>query len=100
MSKKNQKLQTRTIYVKSDVHSKEGFDSYEEASTELAKMVSTGKIPQDARSRVRFRRRTSKYDIVVKLQTEVKASEEPKLDGPYSPKEDQEFIARHALTGE
>lgn len=64
---------TRTIFVKDPGQSIEGFGTYEEAATERRKL---GEDSEDRRTRVRYRRRTDRWDLLVKVAKRIP------IDGP------------------
>jgi len=76
-SKKNE-TKTRTIFVKDEEKTVTGFKTHEEATLVADKMG-----PRDnaqRRVRVSYRRRTSTYDVVVKLAREVEDSTASKTE--------------------
>lgn len=68
---------TRTIFVKDTEQSIEGFATFEDADVERRKL---GKDTDERRTRVRYRRRTDRWDMLVKVAKRIPI-EEPKAIG-------------------
>jgi len=58
---------TRRIFVKDETRSLEGFPSYEEAA---AARMAMGNDSESQRTRVSFRSRTGRWDVLVKVAQE------------------------------
>lgn len=76
-SKHVPEVPTRTVFVKDPGRSIEGFVTFEDADVERRKL---GKDTDERRTRVRFRRRTDRWDMLVKVAKRVPI-EEPKAIG-------------------
>jgi hypothetical protein len=67
-AKREPQVPTRTIFVKDAERSVTGYTSFEEADRERQKL---GKDPDGQRARVRYRRRTERWDLLVKVAKQV-----------------------------
>lgn len=69
-------VRTRTIFVKDPGQSIEGFGTYEEAVAERRKF---GEDSDDRRIRVRYRSRTDRWDLLVKVAKRVPIDEQKEI---------------------